>query len=251
MKYTLEQLRGAHERLPEDIKVAIDSADSSEIMLELRKRHSLTIEQMGYIADETGFALLGLTHPRDFVGNIKSKLGVDESVAQDITKEINEQIFAPIKDSLMGLHSQAKVSTVTPTEKVESIEDKYREPTEVAPKETSKIPAVKEALLEPEIKDGLSVTGQPNTEQVQDTVPSKEDLLKEIEGVPDTTSAEKPIPTIQEAKSPAEEEDLISNKLGSKTNIPSKESAPVTEKDEKDAVDIGYAGVDPYKEPLD
>jgi len=271
MNYSLEQLRSAHKKLPQNIKDAIDSVDSTEIMLDLRKKHSLTIEQMGYIADETGFAMLGLTHPKDFVGNIKSKLGVSDEIAKDITKEINDEIFAPIKDSLMKLHGSPRVDTIPPTEKVESIDDSYREPVEVAPSATSEPTTnpryhasgygagnlqpttnTEERETAGQTTNNLQPMAEATSEipkeevagdkQEEEVMPSREELLKEIEG---ETLIATPEPAII-----GEGGDLISKKLGSQTSIPSKESSQEAEVVNKDNESTSYSTEDPYREPL-
>ncbi len=231
MNYSLEQLREAYEKLPENIRKSIDSVDSTDIMFELRKKYSLTIEQMGYIADETSFTMLGLTHPKDFMGNIEKKLGLDKKIVQDITKEINEDIFKPIKESLMGLHNQSETDTLL-TEKTKSITDNYRESIE------TEIGATKQQQDMNEIQDETNKQENLIRTKNEELIPSKEELLKEIEGK--SSSSTTPTPATPEGG-----QDFISKKLNSNTNIPSKE---VSDETKTPGENIKYSSEDPYRE---
>lgn len=106
MNYTKDQLHDAFDQLPQEIREAIVSVDTSEKVQTIAKKHSLHIDQTGELGEEIGFAMMGLTHPTEFVKNIKDRLEIDNKIAEDIASDVNEEIFLPIKSSLQKMHDK-------------------------------------------------------------------------------------------------------------------------------------------------
>ena len=107
-------------KLPSDLKTAIYSADSSTAIENISKKYGLHIDQMGKLAEETGLVMLGVTHPKDFISNLAGRLGVDQLTAKSIARDVNEQIFKKVRESLMKIHGLAETPAETPkTEKPE------------------------------------------------------------------------------------------------------------------------------------
>jgi hypothetical protein len=113
-KLTSQQLKEIYQKLPEDLKDAMFSVDSAEIIQSLGKKYNLAIDKTGELADETGLVMLGLTHPRDFISNLSQRLGVDKETARKIAEEINQQIFAKVRDSLKKIHGIGAAPTQPP-----------------------------------------------------------------------------------------------------------------------------------------
>ncbi|MEK9195344.1 MAG: hypothetical protein AAB975_03130, partial [Patescibacteria group bacterium] len=91
-------------RLPEPLKDEMMSVENSERIFEAGKKFGLTIEQIGFLAEEAGYVVLGLTHPNDFVGRLKDHLRVDEEKAKTIAQQINHQVFFPLREILKTTH---------------------------------------------------------------------------------------------------------------------------------------------------
>lgn len=104
MEYTTQQLEEKYRSLPEDLKEAMAEIKTAETIHDLGKKHNLHIDQIGELADEIGLTMLGLTKPDEFVFHIKNRLQIDQTAAEQISREVNEQIFLPIRESLMKLH---------------------------------------------------------------------------------------------------------------------------------------------------
>ncbi len=113
MDYSLDQLRERLHTLPEDVQDAIFAVETADAIGEIQNKYKLHIDQAGDLAEEVGFVMLGLTRPFDFVGRIASKLRVTQMVASQITKDINETIFNPIKESLKKVHSLGETGRTT------------------------------------------------------------------------------------------------------------------------------------------
>lgn len=105
MPYTREELEQKYQKLPEDLKEAIIGVKTAETIYDTGQKNALHVDQIGELADEVGLAMLGLTKTEDFVNHIKNRLQIGQTTAEQITREINEQIFLPIRESLMKLHS--------------------------------------------------------------------------------------------------------------------------------------------------
>src|SRR3989338_6526387 len=107
-------------KLPSDLKTAIYSADSSTAIENISKKYGLHIDQMGKLAEETGLVMLGVTHPKDFISNLAKRLQVDQITAKSVARDVNEQIFKKVRESLMKIHGLGETPAETPkTEKPE------------------------------------------------------------------------------------------------------------------------------------
>jgi hypothetical protein len=128
-KYTPEQLREIYLKLPEDLKDAIFSVDSAEIIQAISKKYNLAIDKTGELADETGLVMLGLSHPKDFISNLSRRLQADKETAEKIAGEINSQIFVKVRESLKKIHETKTIEEIrrSPMEESEheKIENRY------------------------------------------------------------------------------------------------------------------------------
>ncbi|MBI3442563.1 MAG: hypothetical protein HY007_02255 [Candidatus Sungbacteria bacterium] len=101
----IELAREHYERLPAVLKQALFSTEIAEQMFEIGKKFGLTIEKTGIMAEETGYVMLGLARPGEFVANLASELSVETDKAQDVAGEINHRIFFPLREELKRTHN--------------------------------------------------------------------------------------------------------------------------------------------------
>jgi hypothetical protein len=113
MNYTKEQLKKIFKSLPEDLQEAITSVESAQILSEIGNKFKLHIDQQSILGEETGYVLLGVSDPMEFVSSLSTKIGIDRTIASQIVSEINEKIFVKIKESLRQIHSGTR-PPVTP-----------------------------------------------------------------------------------------------------------------------------------------
>jgi hypothetical protein len=104
MPYAKEQILEAFKKLPEDVKEAMFSIDTVEIMRQIGEKHKLMIDKIGELADETGLVMLGLTHPSQFISHLTDRLEIDKTIAKEIAEEINSKVFFPIRENLKKIH---------------------------------------------------------------------------------------------------------------------------------------------------
>ena len=103
--YTTEQIEEHFQRLPPPLRDHMMNVENSERIFETGKKFGLTIEQIGFLAEESGYVILGLTHPKDFVSYISEHLHIDMEKAKNIAREINHQIFFPLREMLKTAHN--------------------------------------------------------------------------------------------------------------------------------------------------
>jgi len=113
MPYTLEQIEEKYRQLPEAVKEAMYSVETSDAVLAIGKKYDLHIDQIGLLAEEAGLVMLGLTPSYQFIDSIQKKLGANRATAENITLDVNTEIFLPIREFLRqsggGLPSREEV----------------------------------------------------------------------------------------------------------------------------------------------
>src|SRR3989344_680499 len=90
--------------LPNDLKDAIFSNVTTENINAVGKNHGLTIDKIGELAEETGFVMLGLTPPSDYIKNLAGRVGANPEQVRAIAEEINQKVFQPVRESLKKIH---------------------------------------------------------------------------------------------------------------------------------------------------
>lgn len=110
MKYDLNKIREKFRLLPEEVKEAYASIETTETIIQIRDKYHLHIDQTSALAEEIGSVMLGLSKPSDFINNLSKNLRVTQMVATEITKDVNDKIFNPIKESLKQIHNLENTS---------------------------------------------------------------------------------------------------------------------------------------------
>lgn len=105
MEYTKEQLKEKFEKLPADIRRVLLSEEVGINAQIIGRDTDITSEQALDVEDEVVAILMGTSHPKDFIQNIQTKIGVDQEKARAIAERVNEEIFQPVKDSLKIVHN--------------------------------------------------------------------------------------------------------------------------------------------------
>ncbi|MBI5816899.1 MAG: hypothetical protein HZB09_00535 [Candidatus Yonathbacteria bacterium] len=104
MDYTKEQIKERFGNLPKDIQQELSSSDLGLIIQIIGSDVGITPEQSLDVEDEALDVLMGFSHPKDFIRNIRTKIGVDENKARTIAEKVNDEIFQPVKESLKIVH---------------------------------------------------------------------------------------------------------------------------------------------------
>lgn len=102
--YAKQELEERYKKLPEVLKDVMFSPEVAEKMFEIGKKNGLTIEKTGFMAEETGFVILGLTQPQKFVDILSDRLDADRNTASKIASDINHAVFFPLRETLKSTH---------------------------------------------------------------------------------------------------------------------------------------------------
>ncbi|KKS16076.1 MAG: hypothetical protein UU71_C0008G0005 [Parcubacteria group bacterium GW2011_GWB1_41_6] len=153
MAYTQEELRERYLKLPKQLQDALFSVDSAEAIRQIGEKHKLMIDKIGLLADETGYVMLGLTHPKDFISRIVERLGVDQKTSRELAEEINEKIFSPVREHLKKLHGLGEEIEKPEIEKPKSenlTEDLTKEKEETLKAIENEVPPILQGVAKPE-----------------------------------------------------------------------------------------------------
>ena len=149
-QYNQEEMWKIYEKLPEELKEAVFSAENAEHTFSICERHG--IDECSKVASLIGLVLMGVMLPRDFETALVKDLGVDSDTAQRVTQEVNRFIFYPVKQELEQLHAKpgeakaaGEIGVATPRHSDRGpaqVEEGYvvEEPTEKSPKDKEVLP---------------------------------------------------------------------------------------------------------------
>lgn len=107
MSIDKEKINEAYKKLPEEMKAILVSDETSEFVMNLGKKYQLHVDQTGALSNAIILIMVGLMRPNEFIPAVAKNLNIETDKAQQIAKEINDQIFAPIRESLKQVHSSA------------------------------------------------------------------------------------------------------------------------------------------------
>lgn len=95
-----------YEKAPEEIKEVVDSYETATILGDIARENNVDVNGFGnpVIGRLTGRILIGMINPKDFIPNLEKELDISNEKARIIAKEVNEKIFAPVKDFLIEIH---------------------------------------------------------------------------------------------------------------------------------------------------
>lgn len=104
--YTPEEVEARLNSLPEDIRTLVYSADMDAVIQKIGSSYQLHIDQLPLLEAEVGEVMLGFVSAQEFVSNLEKTLEIDSSKAEQITKDINDQLFVKIRESMKKLYGQ-------------------------------------------------------------------------------------------------------------------------------------------------
>ncbi len=135
-QYTQQEVEKRYEQLPQAMREALYSSATTQKMLSIGRKNGLLVDKIGILAAETGYVMVGLTHPNEFVSRLAEALALAPIKAREIAEDINEQVFKTVREHLLVLHNIP--STDTAPKKPESFapamqQKKEEKPSFVAP----------------------------------------------------------------------------------------------------------------------
>lgn len=105
MPYSQEQIQDRYEKLPADVKQAMDSVDTTKAIVDIGEKNDLMYDQMTELVDEVGLVMLGLSPSAMFVTNISRRMKVNMSKAMLVAQDINKEVFDKMRRSLQQIET--------------------------------------------------------------------------------------------------------------------------------------------------
>jgi len=103
MAYTLEQVDKAFKTLPPAVVQAMTIVNVGGKIGEIGKKFSLHVDSLGILNNEVLLAIIGVSKPESFLTNITQRMSVSRDMALEITKQVNETIFTPIRQKVIQI----------------------------------------------------------------------------------------------------------------------------------------------------
>ena len=255
MNETKKEIRTRFELLPVELqKVIIDDSYQANL-LDIARKNKLNYEELGTLEIETTMVLLGMTKPADYRDEVQEQLKKNDDEADALVKDVNEKVFAPVREQLEKLYTAqkdpaeylkkdvlAKVSNPEMSAEALQVATQAQTPTPTASVAISPVVQTPAPSLTAQEKTVLEKTGvvlspsQPvpvSTTPV--TMPSRSEILKGIESPSSSTPST----------------GMIGGKLN--TTAPVMPTMKVTDYSvpkPQPAVPPKLPGADPYREPI-
>ncbi len=237
------ELRTRFELLPPDVQKVLTDENYQKTLLDISKKNKLTYEEMGTLEMETTMTLLGMTKPEDYRDEIQTQLKKNDPEIDALVKDVNEKIFAPVRQSLEKLYSAQKdlTSELTSEEKKKDLPPAMYMQPEItpAPKQNitssipmdSKITSIEKTVLE---KSGVELEAPRPAPVMQAPMSPRVEILRSVE------NPSKGISSLAESKL-----------AGGNTMTPSKTTDYTVKKPETPvSTTTPTKKMDPYREPL-
>lgn len=228
---TQDIIKNRLSQLPEDIQRAIKDGDLASKFDSVAEKNNLKIDQNGNLQTETLLVMLGLESNSDYIDNVQKSLEISRSEAINITKDVNELILSPIRDSLRAIQEVHSELEAQPPENVVTPSPIPTPPTPPTP-----------ITLEQAGQFTIEPKPVPSTSNLyRDNGLNREDILKSIEDA----QMPKPAEPVQESKV-----NLVDHLLTTpKVNVQKVEEKQVVVDKKPDQAPKSYAA-DPYREQI-
>ncbi|MEK7531943.1 MAG: hypothetical protein AAB545_03395 [Patescibacteria group bacterium] len=219
MELDPKQIEDLFWKLPPELQEAITSAETATHIQQIGKVHGLHLDDLDVIFEEVGKVMLGLNKPENFGVTIRSRLGLADEKSRAVVRSIDDEIFQPIRKSLMEITEKEREETspsIAPIiDPASSISYKISE----APPQTS--PAISQT---PTPSSFTSFTPLENTPQ--NTSSLRAEGTPHVEPMTEFTGPSIPIPEPKENSLPKTSEEIsreeILNQVENPQDIPQK-----------------------------
>jgi len=115
--FTAEEVKKKMQQMPAEIRSLLYSPEMVAAIQKVGEKNKLHYDQMGALEVETSNVMLGFTDTADYPEMLMQSLLVDKTQAETIAKDINDALFAKIRESMKA----SAQKTATPTESGKSV----------------------------------------------------------------------------------------------------------------------------------
>lgn len=104
---------------PEDIQDFLASSKCTDALVSIGEKYHLHVDQTGKLSDQVVYTVVGLETLYDFKERVIKELGIAEDTANLIIYDLNQNVFGPIRESMLAMVKQ-KVQAETPSQSPQS-----------------------------------------------------------------------------------------------------------------------------------
>lgn len=90
--------------LADELRAHFASVETAKAISIIGAKHQFAHDKIKQFSHITAMILLGETNIVDFVKTLQEKCGLEEEPARELARDINQEIFLPVKESLKKLH---------------------------------------------------------------------------------------------------------------------------------------------------
>ncbi len=105
IKYKPQQYNDILDKLPQEVRDVVLSLDTSQHLWKIGEKRNLQIDQIGIMHDMAMDAMMGIVATKNLVGELEKELHVSALEASVIARDIDENIFKPIKQTMVTLYA--------------------------------------------------------------------------------------------------------------------------------------------------
>ena len=95
-------------QLPQDLQSALFDVQSADLIYRIAQENHLTSEQLWQFSYLVGMILLGEAHITEFIKKIQEKCQLPYEASRNLARQINQELFLPLKESLKIVHKIPK-----------------------------------------------------------------------------------------------------------------------------------------------
>lgn len=96
----------------EQIKKVAFSDEIYQKIIKVGNKNSLMIDQVGELAAEIRDVIMGIRSSKNFISDIQNRLEVTQSIANDIGKDVNTEIFQSMKEQLQKYEAELDANQI-------------------------------------------------------------------------------------------------------------------------------------------
>ncbi len=96
-----ESIQQVMQTLPPVIRDYLSAGKYTEVAKGLITKYGLHVDQGGILEREIMLLLMGIENPTEFINALIEEAKLDAKVVENIVKDVNDQIFAPLKEAEM------------------------------------------------------------------------------------------------------------------------------------------------------
>ena len=103
-KYSTSQYNDIFYKLPTEIQDVLIRYDTSEHLWKIGEKHKLQIDKVGIMHDLSMDVMMGIIASKNFVRELQNELGIPALDASALARDIDEEIFKPIKNTMIKIY---------------------------------------------------------------------------------------------------------------------------------------------------